>query len=366
VSALAFFGFVFGIQARPLLSQSAAAPLGIFEGSTDMGNVTPPGTTVYDPAARTYTLSAAGGDIWFRADDMHFVWKKVSGDISLTADIDFPVKTGVHDPHRKAVLMFRQSLDADSPYVDAAWHGSGIAALQYRRAKGSTTQDIEMTLPAPGRLRIEKRGDVLTLFLSVGNEPLHQVGASIRLPFDGPFYAGLGVCAHNTKAAEKAVFSNVELKTLTPPATPAQLALYSTLHTIGIDEKGGQSTMVYTTKGHFEAPNWTRDGKFLIFDQAGKIMKVAAAGGTPEAIDIGGYPLQRQPRPLARRQMVGHHLQHAGKAGVARLCCSARRRDAAPGDRAPLLVLAYLVARRQNDRLHSAEPRFRQYLRHPC
>jgi hypothetical protein len=52
----------------------------------------------------------------------------------LTADIAIPGTGG--DAHRKAVLMIRQSLDADSPYADAALHGSGLTSLQSRSDKG--------------------------------------------------------------------------------------------------------------------------------------------------------------------------------------------------------------------------------------
>lgn len=113
-----------------------------------------------------------------------------------------------------------------------------------------------------------------------------MVGASIKLHLDGPFYVGLGLCSHNADFVEKAIFSNVELKMLAP-ARPAALALYSTLQTIAINPNARVATVVYTTRGHFEAPNWTRDGKFLIFDEDGKIMKIPVAGGEPVAIDIG-------------------------------------------------------------------------------
>ena len=118
--------------------------MGIFEGQSDVGSVTPPGILVYDPAAHTYTIAAAGANLWSTVDAFHFVWKKVSGDVSLTADIDFPAKTENPNPHRKALLMFRQSLDTDGVYADAAQHGSGLTALQYRLAVGATTQDIEL------------------------------------------------------------------------------------------------------------------------------------------------------------------------------------------------------------------------------
>jgi TolB protein len=259
--------------------------LGIFEGQSDVGSVTPAGTLVYDPAAHTYTITSAGANLWSTIDAFHFVWKKVSGDLSLTADIDFPDKTGNPSPHRKALLMLRQSLDADSVYADAAQHGSGLTALQYRLAQGATTQGIELEIPSPKTLRLEKRGDTITMFLSMGGEPLHQVGSSIKLPVHEPIYVGLGVCSHDVKVSERAVFSNVELKAL-PPAAADHLGLYSTLQTIGTEDNSRRE-MVYTTRGRFEAPNWTRDGNTLIFNQNGKIMKIPAAGGAPEAINIG-------------------------------------------------------------------------------
>jgi TolB protein len=176
--------------------RSGSESLGLFEGQSDVGSVTPPGALVYDPAALTYTITAAGANLWSTVDAFHFVWKKVSGDISLTADIDFPSKSGNPNPHRKALLMFRQNLDADGVYADAAQHGSGLPALQYRLAQGATTQGIELDISSPKRLRLERRGDTITMFLSKGSEQLHQVGSSIKLHLDEPFYVGLGVCSH--------------------------------------------------------------------------------------------------------------------------------------------------------------------------
>jgi TolB protein len=283
---LSFLGLVLWVQAKPLLSQAKPASLGIFEGQSDVGSVTPPGGLHYDPAAESYTITSAGANVWSTVDGFHFVWKKLSGDLSLTADIAFPVTTGNPNPHRKAMLMVRQSLDPASAYADAAQHGSGLTALQYRPAEGAITQGIELNGSAPRRLRLEKRGDTFTMFLAGGDGALHQVGASIKLHLEGPFYVGLGVCSHNASVVEKAVFSHVELKPL-EPAGNAELVLYSTLQTIAIDANGPRATPVYTARGHFEAPNWTRDGKRLLFDQDGKIMQVPVAGGVPEPLEVG-------------------------------------------------------------------------------
>jgi TolB protein len=170
----------------PLVAQSSANSLGIFEGQSDVGSVTPPGSLAYDAPNQVYSITAAGANLWSTTDAFHFVWKKVSGDVSLTADMNFPDTSGNPSPHRKTILMFRQTLDANGVYADAAQHGSGMTALQYRRTPGATTQDIELNIDSPHRLRLEKRGDTITMFLSMGSEPLHQVGASIKLHFDEP------------------------------------------------------------------------------------------------------------------------------------------------------------------------------------
>jgi TolB protein len=105
----------------------------------------------------------------------------------------------------------------DSATAYVAVHGSGYAALQYRPSKGALTQEIafdpeapnsnptqsraaslthSINLTVPKTVRLEKRGDTITLFVSMKGEPLHPTGASIKLHFNEPFYVGLGVASH--------------------------------------------------------------------------------------------------------------------------------------------------------------------------
>src|ERR1019366_3177237 len=73
----------------PVLAQTPSGPVGIFEGHGDVGTILHPGSVDYDAAAKTYTISGSGDNIWATEDDFHYVWKKVSGDFSLTADVTF-------------------------------------------------------------------------------------------------------------------------------------------------------------------------------------------------------------------------------------------------------------------------------------
>src|SRR5579859_3704373 len=73
-------------------AQSAA--VGLFEGHSDVGTVLHAGSVDYDASKGSYTISGSGNNMWSTEDDFQFVWKKVSGDVVLTADISFLTKTG--------------------------------------------------------------------------------------------------------------------------------------------------------------------------------------------------------------------------------------------------------------------------------
>jgi hypothetical protein len=267
--------------------------LGIFEGQNDIGDVHPAGTAVFDKAAKSYTLTSAGDNMWKTKDSFHFVWKKMAGDLSLAADLQFPNPGG--NAHRKVALLVRQSLDADAVYADAALHGSGLTALQFRPSSGAFTEDTELNYStiaeAPTRLRLEKRGDRITLYIGMKTGPMHPSGASVRLHLEGEFYVGIGLCSHDPNVVEKAVFNNIDLHPLAEASGTAEKAtLYSTLETINVDPENRRATIIYTKQGQFEAPNWSRDGSSLVFDEAGQIMSTGSDGKLPakvQAIDIG-------------------------------------------------------------------------------
>lgn len=213
--------------ASALLSGLAAAraegDLGIFADQGDVGTVSRPGTGAFDPAHGTYTVGASGANMWFKQDAMHYVWKRVSGDISIAADVEFAGTSA--QPHRKACLVIRQNLDPGSPYVDVAKHGDGLTSLQFREAQEGVTKEIQSNLAAPKRVRLDKIGDTVYLSVARDAEEPHPSGAFFKLHLADPFYVGLAVSAHDDKAFETAVFSRVELGAASPAASVPQAGL---------------------------------------------------------------------------------------------------------------------------------------------
>ena len=259
-----------------------AVPVGLFESHGDIGTVLHAGSMEFDAAKGSYAMAASGENMWATKDAFQFVWKKMTGDITLTADISFLGKSA--QEHRKAVLMVRQNLDADSPYADVTLHGNGMPALQYRDEKSALTHEVQGIAWGPKRLRIEKRGAFFTMWLADEKGEFHLAGGSARLAFKEPFYVGIGLSSHDKDVVEKAVFSNVDLKTAAP-VPDAATTLYSMLEVITVNST--DRTAIYVAPERFEAPNWMPDGKNLLFNRNGRIEKIPATGGTPQVLDTG-------------------------------------------------------------------------------
>ena len=329
------------------LNHSWASPanssLGMFEASGDVGTVLHPGSVDYDASTATYALTGSGENIWFKADAFQFVWKKMSGDITLTADISFPTTTG--NPHKKAVLMLRQSLDADSVYADVALHGNGMTALQFRDEKGGLRGKSNRIYLRRDDCASPERGDYVYMALAAAEGEPTVAGGWLRVPLQGTFYVGIGVCSHDKDVIEKASFSKVELTAAAPSA--GQPTLYSTLETVAV--KSVERQVVYIAPEHFEAPNWTP--RRIILDIQSGWTHPANASRRRQARDHRYrfcQSLQQRSRHLARCHPARHQRRVTGRARVPRLYGADRRWHAQAHHEKFAVVLAWLVARRKD------------------
>lgn len=92
-----------------------------------------PGSATYDVSTKRYTIQSAGYNVWYTRDEFRYLWKKMSGDVSLAAAITYPDANGYGD--RKAVLVIRQDLEDASKEALVALHGAGMIHLAQRPEK---------------------------------------------------------------------------------------------------------------------------------------------------------------------------------------------------------------------------------------
>jgi hypothetical protein len=199
---------------RPTVTFSK--PIGIFAGQSDIGGPLVPGAAEYDASAGSYTIHSAGYNIWYQRDEFHYLWKKMDGDVSLAADATFPNEEGYGD--RKVVLAIRQTLEDDSAEAMIGEHGVGMTHLAWRSERGAQMKDMSyrfggaLTNVRPKRIGIEKHGNSIAIFISLTGEPMHQFGPPITVPFDAPFYVGIGFCSHLPTTVDTGVVTNVVLE----------------------------------------------------------------------------------------------------------------------------------------------------------
>lgn len=281
-----FAACALALCAAPAAAQTLPKP-GIFDRSADIGETSTRGTVAMD--AGKYRITASGANIWGTADAFHYVWTQRSGDLHIAADIAWEGRGT--DPHRKAGLMIRQNTTPGSPYADVMVHGDGLVALQYREAQDGPTFQIISATPGASRVRLEREGDYVWFSVAGPDGVLRHAGGNYRIAFQAPYLVGLAVSAHNDQVTETATFSNVELKVPSLAYVPDTGYPAKVESALEVMEVGGIQSrrVVRTFPGKIEAPNWSRDGKTLVYNADGRIWRIPVEGGEPAAINTGRH-----------------------------------------------------------------------------
>ena len=186
-----------------------------------------------------------------------YVWVKVAGDVALDAMADAAGSS----------LMIRQTLDADSPFIDGS-----LKSLWWRGTTGEATHEIQFNAPASTRFRIEKRGDYVSVYING-----LPAGGAAKVHLTGDFYVGL------KSGAETVRFSHVVLG---QPRTAKRNTLISTLETISVASKVRHVEYVVTQPQRIEAPNWFPDStRTLYFNSKGHFFRLR--DGALKPVDLG-------------------------------------------------------------------------------
>jgi len=262
-----------------------AQNLGIFEGHGDVGTNVKPGSATFIPSTGQYVVTGAGYNVWADHDEFQYVWKKMKVDFILYTRAEF-LGTWVNY-HRKVGWMVRKSLDGNSPHVNAVEHGDGLTSLQFRRTAGAQTEEHKLKMTKANILQLERKGNQYIMRAAVYGETfITDTIAGVDLGDE--VYVGLFVGSHNSDVLETGVFSNVSI---TVPFRGeadqrTQMTLGSNLELLEV--ASGHRETIYKVPYSIQAPNWTPDGKALIYNDAkGTIFRMDLGSRTPSPINTG-------------------------------------------------------------------------------
>ena len=256
--------------------------VGIFGDHLDIGNPKLKGTTIYNPD-QSYTMKAGGYNIWFGRDEFQYAYNKLKGDFILTANVKL-IGKGV-DPHRKIGWMVRAGIGEDAVHISAVVHGDGMTVMQWRCLRGAYMRDPEDEIFSKKSnaeiIQLERSGKTFIMRIANPGEPLQEIGRTDVVDMPEEALAGLVMCSHNAEVMEEGLAWNVRVELTVPENYDGYRdgVLSSRLETINVFD--GKRKIIYEDKGRFEAPNWTKDGRYLLFNQGGLIYTIPVEGGVP-------------------------------------------------------------------------------------
>ncbi|WP_462221896.1 TolB family protein [Ferruginibacter sp.] len=271
---------LFFLQSSIVMAQTQQ--VGIFDQHEDVGNPKLKGTVVYNKDEQTYLFSGAGNNMWAKADQFHFAWKKIKGDFIIRATIRF-IGTGKNE-HRKIGIMARETLATGSRYADACVHGDILSSLQFRPVDNDTTGQMVLSSYHPTEIELERHGNTFVFSAAVFGETYKSVSKELSLAED--LYAGLFICSHEEDVMEKAVFSNVQV--IIPAAGNFRpYRDYIGSHIEVMEVATGHRKILHSAPNSLQAPNWTKDGKQLIYNSEGLLYKYELSNGSISTLNTG-------------------------------------------------------------------------------
>jgi regulation of enolase protein 1 (concanavalin A-like superfamily) len=186
----------------------------------------------------TYTITAAGTDIWNTSDQFHFVYQQATGDVDVSARIN---SIGNTDPWAKVAVMIRESLDANSRHASTFLTVANGFWFSRRVTTGASTLSTGgRVAPAPGWVRLKRNGSLFTAYESADGQNWTVIGSD-TVTMGSTVFVGIAATSHNASASTTTVVDNFSLSTPTanqPPAvtltSPANGATFTAPATISL------------------------------------------------------------------------------------------------------------------------------------
>jgi regulation of enolase protein 1 (concanavalin A-like superfamily) len=162
-----------------------------------------------------YAISAGGADIWDPADEFHYVYQAIRGDVDVSMRV---VSICAADPSSKAGVMIRESLSADSRYAMSLVSANTRYGYRRRQDPDLPSEETDAGVGAiPGWVRLVRSGSVVTAYRSADGNDWALIGTD-SIVMSETVYVGIAVTSHNPEVATLAIVDSLQVKEATAPA----------------------------------------------------------------------------------------------------------------------------------------------------
>ena len=163
---------------------------------------------------RAFQIVAGGSDIWGTADQFHFVYRAVTGDVDVIARVDSVTQAHAWS---KAGVMIRGSLAAGAAHGYTLASAAKGLAFQRRTATGGLSTNTSLAGAPPRWVRLLRQGTTLTSYVSTNGTSWTTL-ARDTIGLGATAYVGLAVTSHAGAQVTSAALSQVSVVPLGIPA----------------------------------------------------------------------------------------------------------------------------------------------------
>ncbi len=257
-------------------------PVGAFDAHADLGNPLLKGTAVYNETEQEYLLSGSGAN---NAHQFQYLYKKIKGDFIIKATIKFRTEKTAF--MRKGGIVAMEAPDTTSAYAALGVFDSIplAAAVSFHTNENDSINHISISSYCPKEISLERSGNLFTFSVAAAGENYKTISNEIQL--SNELCVGIYIRSNAGDKKEYATFSNVRL-IIPAPKDFRPYIDYIGSHLEIMDIETGHRKIMYSVPDvSLQAPNWTRDNKFIIYNQEGKLYRYELDNGKISTLNTG-------------------------------------------------------------------------------
>ena len=258
--------------------------IGSFKNSIDIGETGLPGSAMYHSADQTYTIRGTGSGMDSDAEEnFHFLWNTVQGDFILRAELH-------HDqPAARETFKFgwsvRNTITPDSEMVTLSVSSENETVISKRSALSQDASIVTTKNAMPDVIQLERVDGQFRVRIAMYGEPF----TILEIPdinLKNQVVAGLFVTSDDPESLSEVTFRNVRI--VKPfPENEQRYQRYLGSRMEILDVHTGMREVLFESEHSVQAPNWTVDGRELIYNANGYLYRYDIENGRISYLNTG-------------------------------------------------------------------------------